>query len=82
MSLQKVGINRLKDLNLRFITQAGGKIENELCDEITSFSKNKIKFYVMYGQTEASQECLMLKKLQKTQNNCIGKPIKGGKFYN
>ena len=39
MRFYKVGINRLKDLNLRFITQAGGKIENELCDEIISFSK-------------------------------------------
>lgn len=81
--LQKVGINRLKDLNLRFITQAGGKIENELCDEITSFSKkNKIKFYVMYGQTEASPRMSYVEKTtKKTQNNCIGKPIKGGKFF-
>jgi len=81
--LKKIGINRLLKLHLKFITQAGGKMNSPLSDEITSLCKsNKIKFFVMYGQTEASPRMSFTEKtFKKTHSTCIGKPIYGGKFY-
>ena len=81
--LKKIGINKLKKLNLKFITQAGGKMNSSLSDELTVICKiNKIKFFVMYGQTEASPRMSFTDKtLKKTDSTCIGKPIHGGKFF-
>ena len=68
--------------NLRYITQAGGKLNPILVKYFENlFSKNKIKFYVMYGQTEATARMSILnyKKVSKNPES-IGNVIKGGKF--
>ena len=68
---------------LRFITQAGGRLNNRIITKICdNFEKRKINFYVMYGQTEASPRIsyIELKNL-KNKINSVGKVIKGGKIY-
>jgi len=68
---------------LRFITQAGGRLNNQIIAKIcNNFEKKKINFYVMYGQTEASPRIsyIELKNL-KNKINSVGKVIKGGKIY-
>ncbi len=67
---------------LKFLTQAGGKIKEDSFNRIISFLKNKIKFYIMYGQTEASPRMSYhLVKNKNFNNGIIGKPIKGGQFF-
>ena len=68
--------------NLNFLTQAGGKLKLEPFNKIITILKNKTKFYIMYGQTEASPRmsyCLVKNKI--FINGLIGKPIKGGQFF-
>jgi len=66
--------------NLRTLTQAGGKMRDELIFEISEFSKKyNIDFYVMYGQTEATARISFLDP-ESTQEKIgsIGKAIPGG----
>lgn len=55
--------------SLRYFTQAGGKLNSKLADEFIKYSKEKnVKFFIMYGQTEATARMsylppeLMIKK--------------------
>ncbi len=67
---------------LNFISQAGGKIKLASFNKIISILKSKTKFYIMYGQTEASPRMsYYLVKNKNFINGIIGKPIKGGKFF-
>ena len=68
--------------SLRTITQAGGKMRNDLIAEVDKFSKkNKIEFYVMYGQTEATARISYLDSNYTTiKMGSIGKAIPGGKL--
>lgn len=81
--LKKLKLKRIFNSKIRFITQAGGKINPLLSNEITELcKKNKIFFYSMYGQTEASPRMSYIEKTsRKTKTSCIGKSIYGGKFY-
>ncbi len=65
---------------LETLTQAGGKLSKELHEEFHNFcvKKNK-RFFIMYGQTEATSRISYLpfeKKLKKLGS--IGIPIPGG----
>ena len=80
--LKKLRFANMDLPSLRYITQAGGKLAPELSAEFVDIcSKKNMKFYVMYGQTEASPRMAYLpwedafKKI-----GSIGKPISGGKF--
>jgi acyl-coenzyme A synthetase/AMP-(fatty) acid ligase len=66
--------------SLSVITQAGGKMTNELILLIDTFSReNKIDFYVMYGQTEATARISYLHpSYTKLKLGSIGKAIPGG----
>jgi len=68
---------------IKTITQAGGKLKKEVLSKFAIFSKkNKINFYVMYGQTEASPRMSYLSPEYLIEKlGSIGKPIEGGKFY-
>jgi len=81
--LMKLKFFRMPFPSLKTITQAGGKLNNNILNEFAVYCKNKnIKFYVMYGQTEASPRMSYLSPehlLDKTGS--IGLPIPGGKFY-
>ncbi len=53
--LQKLNFKKRVEKSLKYITQAGGKLSFESLKYFGKVCKEKkIKFYVMYGQTEAS----------------------------
>jgi acyl-CoA synthetase (AMP-forming)/AMP-acid ligase II len=63
--------------DLRYVTQAGGKLATVFIDE---FKENfpDVKFYVMYGQTEATARLSYLPpELYKEKKGSIGKGIPG-----
>ena len=63
--------------DLRYVTQAGGKLHNVFIDEFVQ-AFPKIEFYVMYGQTEATARLSYLPpSMTATKNGSIGKGIPG-----
>tara|TARA_B100000795_G_scaffold65500_1_gene44542 strand:- start:3690 stop:5057 length:1368 start_codon:yes stop_codon:yes gene_type:complete len=74
--LRKLKFDKTFSPNIKYLTQAGGKLSNDL---ICYYSKIKnLKFYQMYGQAEASPRIAYLdpkKNLEKIGS--IGKPLKG-----
>ena len=77
--LKKLRFDKTFSPHIKYLTQAGGKLSDEL---ILYYSNIKnIKFYQMYGQAEASPRIAYLepkKNLQKLGS--IGKPLKGYKL--
>lgn len=72
-----------KDLpGLTSMTQAGGKLPEYLQKEFALWArKHGIRFYVMYGQTEATARMSYLPYAQCLEKiGSIGIPIRGGKF--
>lgn len=54
-TLLKMGIYRRPPTCLRYVTQAGGRLDAAMASEIhTSLLQHRIPFFVMYGQTEAT----------------------------
>lgn len=68
--------------NVKYLAQAGGKLDNNIIEELIIFSKKKNKkFYVMYGQTEASPRISsfnIMSNLKKKYS--VGKPYKQTKI--
>ena len=63
--------------NLRYVTQAGGKLHNVFIEEFIEIFP-QINFYVMYGQTEATARLSYLHpELLKSKMGSIGKEIPG-----
>jgi len=81
--LKKIKFKKLSLPSLKHITQAGGKLKKELSIEIEKIlSKKKIKFFRMYGSTEAtSRMAYMPTKLNKKHPESIGLAIPGGKLW-
>ena len=75
--LIRLGLEKIYIPSLNTLTQAGGKLNNNSIEKVIRFSKNKkIKFYMMYGQTEASPRMSVLDWLDaKRKIGSIGKPI-------
>ena len=69
--------------SLNKITQAGGKLSNDLIEYFTNFSiKKNIDFFVMYGQTEGTARLSYLPTEYVIEKlGSIGRPIPGGDFY-
>ena len=67
---------------LRMLTQAGGKLSNELLQFfIEKYEPQGVKFYLMYGQTEATARMSYLEpEFGITKLGSIGKGIPGGEF--
>ena len=67
---------------LRTLTQAGGKLSNELLQFfIEKYEPQGVKFYLMYGQTEATARMSYLEpEYGMTKLGSIGKGIPGGTF--
>lgn len=56
MNIEKMGL-----FSLKVMTQAGGKLLPELQRYFSAYAtKNGIRFYVMYGQTEATARMTVL----------------------
>ena len=63
--------------NLRYVTQAGGKLHNAFINEFTE-SFPEIQFFVMYGQTEATARLSYLPPaMLKEKPGSLGKGIPG-----
>ena len=69
--------------DLKYITQAGGKLSLDLTEEFTAICMRKnMKFYVMYGQTEATARMSYLPwEYARKKMGSIGIAIPGGQFW-
>ena len=81
--LSRIGLKNIKIKSLKYLTHAGGKLENDKLKEIIKFcKKNNLKFFSMYGQTEASPRISYLNpEFSKKKIGSIGKGIPGSKMY-
>ncbi len=81
--MNKIGLQRIITKNLRYITQAGGKLETKLSLKLAELAKkNDFKFFSMYGQTEASPRISFLEpKFSIIKNGSIGKAIPKTKMW-
>lgn len=81
--LKKLKFSQLNLPNLKYITQAGGKLHETLIKEFSDIcEQKKIKFFVMYGQTEATARMSYLPwEYVKIKIGSIGIPIPGGQFW-
>ncbi|MGN0438099.1 MAG: AMP-binding protein [Lachnospiraceae bacterium] len=81
--LKKLRFFRMELPSLRYMTQAGGKLLPELHREYAQYAmENHKRFYVMYGQTEATARMSYLpyeKSLEKYGS--MGIAIPGGTFH-
>ncbi|MEJ8552671.1 AMP-binding protein [Tepidibacter sp. Z1-5] len=81
--LKKIRFFRMNLPTLKTLTQAGGKLGYDLTEEIGKYCKrNNMKFFVMYGQTEATARMGYL-PWQYAISKCgsMGVAIPGGKFW-
>lgn len=80
--LIKLGLKKKIFKNLKFFTQAGGKLDINKIKKILEFCRKEKKiFYIMYGQTEASPRMSYIKvNSHPNKLGSIGKPIPNGHF--
>lgn len=80
--LKRLSFFKIDLPDLRYITQAGGKLSRELHFEYAEFMRSKGKqFVVMYGATEATARMAYLPSdLSVEKAGTIGIPIPGGRF--
>ncbi|MEU4340963.1 AMP-binding protein [Nocardia sp. NPDC023852] len=80
--LDRIGFARMTLPDLRYITQAGGRLPPERVREYAALGKQSgWDFVVMYGQTEATARMAYLPAhLAAEHPDCIGIPIPGGEF--
>jgi acyl-CoA synthetase (AMP-forming)/AMP-acid ligase II len=80
--LHRIGFCRKEYPSLRYMTQAGGKLNGSLIQSFGEYLTDRNKqFFVMYGQTEATARMAYMPPhdlLKKTGS--IGVPVKGGQF--
>lgn len=81
--LKKLRFFSMELPTLQYLTQAGGKLSDQLSLEIAIKCKEKgIKFVVMYGQTEATARMSYLPhELAITKCGSVGIAIPGGEFW-
>lgn len=80
--LSKLKISEMALPSLRTLTHAGGRLSNELMHEFCEFSTSRgIKFFSMYGQTEAAPRIAYRPHELGTEKlGCIGVAVPGGKL--
>jgi long-chain acyl-CoA synthetase len=80
--LDRIGFTKKEYPSLRYLTQAGGKLQNKLIQKYGEYARDKnIPFYVMYGQTEATARIAFLPPDQLLNKiGSIGKVIPGGEL--
>ena len=80
--LKKIKFFKMTLPSLRYMTQAGGRLDLDLQREFTEYAQSKsFRFIVMYGQTEATARISYLpwhNSLAKC--GCIGVAIPGGRL--
>lgn len=80
--LKRLRLETMTLPSLRYLTQAGGRLSNEDIQHFHRLCKDRNwKFYVMYGQTEASPRIAYLPPDALPEAvGCIGKAIPGGQL--
>jgi long-chain acyl-CoA synthetase len=80
--LKKLRFSRMELPSLKTLTQAGGKMNNDLNKEFAEFClENKKRLFVMYGQTEATARMSYLPhKKALSKLGSMGIAIPGGLF--
>jgi len=80
--LEKLRFNRMDLSSLRYMTQAGGKMEPKRVQHFAAILAEQGKrFFIMYGQTEATARISYLApKDLETHSGSIGKAISGGQL--
>jgi acyl-coenzyme A synthetase/AMP-(fatty) acid ligase len=78
--LKKLRFFRMKIPSLKFISQGGGKLSDEVYEDCVNFaSANNIKFIPTYGQTEGTARMAYLDyTMVETKKGSIGKSIPKG----
>lgn len=78
--LERIGFRQWCPDSLRVLTQAGGRMPPELVRTYAGFARERgMRFYVMYGQTEAGPRMAYLPPdLAASHPDCIGVAIPGG----
>lgn len=81
--LIKLGLARCLPESVKTLTQAGGKLAAEDVAAVAEFSKQRgMRFYVMYGQTEASPRIAFLPAQDAFDySGSIGGAIPGGELW-
>jgi len=81
--LDRIGFRKKHYKTLRYVSQAGGNLNEKIKLNFLDYCEsNNIKFYVMYGQTEATARIsyVPFNELEKKILS-IGKPILNGKLF-
>ena len=80
--LERIGFTKKTYPTLKYLTQAGGKLQESVLRKFSEYSiNNDIGFYVMYGQTEATARIAYLPPSElKNKIGSIGIPIPNGKL--
>jgi long-chain acyl-CoA synthetase len=80
--LKDLKFSRILLPSLKTITQAGGKLSEELSTYISEYAANSGKrFFAMYGQTEATARMSYLSPEHSIKKSgSIGLPVPGGEF--
>lgn len=81
--LARLGFTKKIFPNLRYFTQAGGKLAPQFVKRFAEYAKEHDKqFFVMYGQTEATARIAYLKpEKARLKPSSIGGAIPGGKLF-
>ena len=78
----RLRLERLPLAGVKTFTQAGGRLPETFKERIAGFAKAAgSKFYVMYGQTEASPRMSTLQpEMYERHKESVGQALPGGKF--
>jgi len=81
--LKRLGYNRFNSESIRYLTQAGGKLDSDTLSYFTEQCEILDQsFFVMYGQTEASPRISYLPpKSLKNKQGSIGVAIPSGRLF-
>jgi len=81
--LDRLRFERKKLPSLKTLTQAGGKLRPALVEKFGKLCQEReMRFFVMYGQTEASPRISYLPPdMVLAKPDSIGKPIPGGRWW-
>lgn len=81
--LDRIGFRENFPPSLRTLTQAGGRLRPDLVKQYATWAETHgLRFFVMYGQTEATARMAYLPpEVAATHPDSIGVPIPGGEFH-
>jgi acyl-CoA synthetase (AMP-forming)/AMP-acid ligase II len=81
--LEKIQFSEQHLPTLRYVTQAGGKLDARLASDFARSAKARgVQFFIMYGQTEAGPRMSYVPHEDAERwYHSIGRPVEGGQFH-